>query len=62
MLPVSFIAAFVLKLHPVVIVFCLNSDQIFKCGAACVKVNRFNWIRKLTKPDSTLNEQTEQNS
>lgn len=62
MLPVSFIAAFVLKLHPVIIVFCLNSDQIFKCGAACVKVNRFNWIRKLTKPDSTLNEQTEQNS
>ncbi|MBE5818592.1 MAG: MATE family efflux transporter [Clostridiales bacterium] len=60
MLPVSFIAAFVLKLHPVIIVFCLNSDQIFKCGAACVKVNRFNWIRKLTKPDTTQNEQTEQ--
>ena len=62
MLPMSFIAAFVLKLPPVAIVFCLNSDQIFKCGAACVKVNRFNWIRKLTKPDPTSNEQTEQNS
>lgn len=54
MLPISLLAAFVFKLHPVIIVFCLNSDQIIKCGAACVKVNKFNWIRKLTKPDSEL--------
>lgn len=57
MLPIAAIAAFVLKLHPVIIVFCLNSDQLFKCGAACVKVNKFNWIRKLTKPDSDQSEQ-----
>lgn len=54
MLPISVLAAFVFKLHPVIIVFCLNSDQIFKCGAACIKVNKFNWIRKLTKSDSEL--------
>lgn len=57
MLPIAAIAAFVLKLHPVIIVFCLNSDQLFKCGAACIKVNKFNWIRKLTKPDSDQLEQ-----
>lgn len=57
MLPISVFAAFVFKLHPVIIVFCLNSDQIFKCGAACVKVNKFNWIRKLTKPDTEITEQ-----
>lgn len=57
MLPIAAIAAFVLKLHPVIIVFCLNSDQLFKCGAACIKVNKFNWIRKLTKPDSDQSEQ-----
>lgn len=57
MLPISLLAAFVFKLHPVIVVFCLNSDQIFKCGAACVKVNKFNWIRKLTKPDTEITEQ-----
>ncbi len=53
MLPIAFIAAFVFKAHPVVMVFILNSDQIFKCGAACVKANRFNWIKKLTKGDES---------
>ena len=48
-LPFSFIAAFVLKWNPVAIVFCLNSDQIFKCAAAGIKVNRFKWIKKLTR-------------
>lgn len=48
-LPFSFIAAFVLKWNPVAIVFCLNSDQIFKCVAAGIKVNRFRWIKKLTR-------------
>ncbi len=51
MLPVSFFAAFVLKLHPVAVVFLLNSDQLFKCLPAAIKVNRFNWMKKLTRPE-----------
>lgn len=48
-LPVSFAAAFVFKLEPYIIVFLLNSDQIFKCAAAAIKVNRYKWIKKLTR-------------
>ena len=47
-LPLSYLAAFVFKWNPIAVVFCLNSDQIFKCGAAAIKCNRFNWMKKLT--------------
>lgn len=45
-LPCSFIAAFVLKLSPVLIFIVLKSDQIIKCLVAVVKVNRYRWIKK----------------
>lgn len=48
-LPLSFCAAFVFHWHPAVVVLCLNSDQIFKCGAAFIKTNRYTWLRKLTR-------------
>ena len=48
-LPMSFLAAFVFKWHPVAVVFCLNSDQIFKCVAAAIKVNSYTCIKKLTR-------------
>ncbi len=48
-LPLSFLAAFVFGWHPAVVVLCLNSDQIFKCGAAFIKANRYTWLRKLTR-------------
>jgi Na+-driven multidrug efflux pump len=47
-LPLSFMAAFVWKWHPVAVIACLNSDQIFKSIPAIIKCNRFNWIKKLT--------------
>ncbi len=47
-LPVSALAAFVFHLHPIVVIACLNADQVFKCIPAVIKVNRFNWIKKLT--------------
>ncbi len=50
-LPVSFLAAFVLKLPPVVVIACLNADQVFKCGAASIKVNRYRWMKKLTRKE-----------
>lgn len=46
-LPSSFAAAFVFKLHPVFIFLCLKSDQILKCFVAMVKVNCGNWMKKI---------------
>lgn len=48
-LPLSFLGAFVWHWHPVAVVACLNSDQVFKCVAASIKVNRYRWIKKLTR-------------
>lgn len=48
-LPCSALAAFVLKLPPVVVFICLKADQILKCFVAVVKVNFGSWIRTLTR-------------
>ncbi len=48
-LPLSFFMAFVVKASPVVVVCCLNADQIFKCVPAFLEVNYGNWVRKLTR-------------
>lgn len=48
-IPLSFLAAFVFKWSPVMVVICLNSDQVFKCGAAFIKCNRYRWMKKLTR-------------
>jgi putative MATE family efflux protein len=48
-LPVAILSAFVFKLPVVVTFACLKSDQILKCAVAVVKVNRFSWIKKLTR-------------
>ncbi|MBQ4047375.1 MAG: MATE family efflux transporter [Clostridia bacterium] len=50
-LPVSAVSAFVLKLPSVVTFACLKSDQILKCAVAVVKVNRYRWIRVLTRSE-----------
>jgi len=47
-LPISALAAFVFKWHPIAVIACLNADQIFKCVPAVIKCNRFNWMKKLT--------------
>ena len=52
-LPVSCLAAFVFKWPPVAVIACLNADQVFKCGAAGIKVNRYRWMKKLTRGDGT---------
>lgn len=48
MYPISFLAAFVWKLPVVVVIALLNSDQIYKCIPAFIKVNFFYKIRKNT--------------
>lgn len=47
-LPLSFFMAFVVKVSPVIVVCCLNADQIFKCVPAFLEANYGNWIHKLT--------------
>lgn len=48
-LPLSALSAFVLK-FPVWVTFaCLKSDQVLKCAVAVVKVNKFNWIKTVTR-------------
>ncbi|MBQ8014798.1 MAG: MATE family efflux transporter [Clostridia bacterium] len=48
-LPLSALSAFVFK-FPVVVTFaCLKADQVLKCAVALVKVNRFNWVKTVTR-------------
>lgn len=46
-LPLSYIAAFVLHLEPVWVYLCLRIDQIIKCPQALFVINRFRYIKKL---------------
>lgn len=48
-LPLSFFMAFVVKASPVVVVCCLNADQVFKCIPAYLESHYGNWIRRLTR-------------
>lgn len=52
-LPLSALSAFVFKWSVPVTFFILKSDQILKCAVAVIKVNRFKWIRDLTKSNQT---------
>ena len=49
-IPLSFFMAFVVKATPVVVVCCLNADQVFKCVPAFIKANFGHWAKKLTRP------------
>jgi Na+-driven multidrug efflux pump len=48
-LPASFLTAFVFHTPLWVTFACLKSDQVLKCFVAIVKVNRYRWIRVLTR-------------
>lgn len=48
-LPLSFLGAYKFHWSEPVVMFCLNSDQIFKAIPAVIKVNRYHWIKKLTR-------------
>ena len=52
-LPLSALSAFVFKFPIPVTFFLLKSDQILKCFVAVVKVNRFKWIKELTRDKET---------
>lgn len=48
-LPLSFLAAFVFRWPPIIVVLCLNIDQILKCIPVGIKTNTHSWYRDLTK-------------
>jgi putative MATE family efflux protein len=48
-IPSALLSAFVFHFPPVVVFGCLKCDQILKCAVAVVKLNRYNWMRKLTR-------------
>ena len=50
-LPLSALSAFVFKWSIPVTFFILKADQIAKCFVAIPKVNRYRWIRKLTREE-----------
>lgn len=44
---------------PIWVVFaCLKCDQIFKCIVAVVKINRYNWMKNLTRNEKELRGET----
>ena len=49
MYPLAMVGAFVLGWSPVAIMFIVNSDQIFKCIPAFIRVNSYKWVKKLTR-------------
>lgn len=51
-LPLSALAAFKFGWPPVAVVACLNSDQVFKCGAAAFRLNRYKWVKRLAREDA----------
>jgi putative aldouronate transport system permease protein len=48
-IPLSMVMAFLVGAPTWIVFLCLKCDQILKCAVAVVKVNRYDWIRKLTK-------------
>ena len=53
MLPLALLGGFVWGWSPVAVTFILNSDQVFKCIPAFIRVNSYKWVRKLTRPEAT---------
>lgn len=49
LIPSGLIAAFVFNAPAWVVFACLKCDQLLKCIVAVVKVNRFNWIKNITR-------------
>ena len=45
----SALIAFVMNAPAWVVFLCLKSDQLLKCAVAAVTVNRFKWVKNLTK-------------
>ena len=51
-LPISALGAFAWNWSPVAVMIALNSDQVFKCVPAFIKVHSYTWIKKLTRAEA----------
>ncbi|MGI5894887.1 MAG: MATE family efflux transporter [Candidatus Merdivicinus sp.] len=51
-LPVSYLAAFVWNFSPIVVVMCLNADQVFKCIPAAIYTNSYRWVHTLAREET----------
>lgn len=49
--PSALLSAFVFHCPPWVVFACLRCDQVLKCLVAAIKVNRYDWCRKLTRTE-----------
>ena len=49
MYPLALLGAFVWGWPPLAIMAIVNSDQVFKCVPAFIRVNGYKWIRRLTR-------------
>lgn len=56
-IPLSYLLAFYFKASPAVVVFALNSDQLFKCLPVFLKANFGKWIYKLTREEKEIEAQ-----
>jgi putative MATE family efflux protein len=48
-IPSALLSAFVFHFPPVVTFACLKCDQVLKCIVAVIKLNRYDWMKKLTR-------------
>lgn len=48
-IPSALLCAFVWKLPPVVVFFCLKSDQLLKCPVIFFYTNSYKWIKNVTR-------------
>ncbi len=48
-IPISLLASFYFKASPVIVLCCLNADQVFKCVPAFIMANFGHWARVLTR-------------
>jgi Na+-driven multidrug efflux pump len=48
-IPSTLLALFFFHAPAWVVFSCLKSDEITKCAVAVVKINRFNWMKNLTR-------------
>jgi putative MATE family efflux protein len=48
-IPSALVSAFVFHFPPVLTFACLKCDQIIKCIVAVIKLNRYDWMKKLTR-------------
>ena len=48
-IPLGCLGGLVWHWSPVLVIICVNADQVLKCIPAFIRVNRYKWVRRLTR-------------